>query len=188
MDRCKLLALTLVASAAVAAPAGAAITVLGNGLGSGCYQFAEFGGNTKDGITTCNAALDHDSLSLADRAATFINRGILRSRAGDSQGALDDYNQGLNMDGTHAEGFVDRGATFIALQRYQDAMTDINKGIELGAHNPHIAYYDRAIVNEAMGNVRAAYLDYKKAVELEPEFKLATEQLTRFKVVRKESD
>jgi tetratricopeptide (TPR) repeat protein len=91
------------------------------------------------------------------------------------------------MDGVHGEGYVDRGATYIALQRYQDALNDINKGLELGAKKPHIAYYDRAIAQEALGNIRAAYQDYKKAVEIEPDFALATEQLSRFKVVRKDS-
>jgi tetratricopeptide (TPR) repeat protein len=91
------------------------------------------------------------------------------------------------MDGQHGEGYVDRGATYIAMQRYQDALDDINRGIEMGAKKPHIAYYDRAIADEALGNIRAAYMDYKKAVEIEPNFPLATEQLSRFKVVRKES-
>ena len=89
------------------------------------------------------------------------------------------------MDGAHGEGYIDRGATYLAMQRYQDALEDINKGIEMGSNKPHIAYYDRAIAHEALGNVRAAYQDYKKAVEIEPDFALASEQLSRFKVVRK---
>ena len=71
------------------------------------------------------------------------------------------------------------------LKRYKEALVDINKGIALGAKRPHIAYYDRAIADEALGDIRGAYEDYKKAVELEPDFALATEQLPRFKVVRK---
>jgi len=94
---------------------------------------------------------------------------------------------GLGMDGNHGEGYVDRGATYIALQRYPEAMADIDRGIALGANKLQIAYYDRAIVHEAIGDVRAAYLDYKKAVELAPDFALASEQLRRFKVIRKES-
>jgi tetratricopeptide (TPR) repeat protein len=168
-------------------PAGAAVTVLGNGLGANCFHTAEFGGDPGSGIQTCTLAIQQEPLSLSDKAATYINRGILRSRVGDMDGALRDYDWGLRMDGVHGEGYVDRGATYIALQRYQDALNDINKGIELGAKKPHIAYYDRAIAHEALGNIRAAYQDYKKAVEIEPDFALATEQLSRFKVVRKES-
>jgi tetratricopeptide (TPR) repeat protein len=168
--------------------ANAAVSVLGNTVASGCYQAAEFGINPKDGIETCSYAIQNEALSIRDRAATYINRGILRSRATDPTGALADYNAGLALDGTLAEGYVDRGATYIVLQKYDTALQDINKGIDLGAHKPQIAYYDRAIVNEALGNIRGAYEDYKKAVEIAPDFGLATEQLTRFKVIRRHSD
>src|SRR5690242_3479267 len=126
-------------------PAGAAVTVLGGGLANTCYQSAEFGGDPAQAVHTCSLALEQETLTVADRAATFINRGILRSRMGDMNGALNDYDTGLSIDGVHGEGYVDRGATYIAMQRYQDAMADINKGIDLGAKKPHIAYYDRAI-------------------------------------------
>jgi tetratricopeptide (TPR) repeat protein len=77
----------------------------------------------------------------------------------------------------------------ILFQRYDDALKDINKGIGMGAKKPEIAYYDRAIVDEALGDVRGAYEDYKKAVEIAPDFALASEQLARFKVVvRKRAD
>jgi tetratricopeptide (TPR) repeat protein len=171
----------------VAPGANAAVTVLGNGLGASCFQAAELGVDPKSSILTCTLAIEQEPLSLSDRAATYINRGILRSRMEDANGALADYNRGIDLDAHHGEGYIDRGATYIVLQRYTDALNDLNRGIEMGAHKPHIAYYDRAIVNEAMGNVRAAYQDYKKAVELQPDFTLASEQLTRFKVVRAES-
>lgn len=166
----------------------AAVTVLGNSIGTDCYRAAEYGGDPRSGIETCTYALDSQALTIRDHAATLINRGILRSRFGDSSGALDDYNKGLSLDASLGEGYVDRGAVYISLQKYDEALNDINKGIDLGAREPHIAYYDRAIADEALGNIRGAYEDYKKAVELEPSFALATQQLARFKVVRKNAD
>jgi len=170
-----------------ASSANAAISVLGTGLAQDCYQAAEFGGNPRDGVAVCTNALDETALTLRDRAATMVNRGILRSRDGDFKGALDDYNQGLSVDATLGEGYVDRGAAEIVRHDYEAALADINKGISLNANRLEIAYYDRAIVDEALGNVRDAYFDYKKATELSPDFALANEQLTRFKVVRKAS-
>ena len=164
--------------------AQAAVTVLGNGVAHSCYQFAEYGGNTTDGITTCSFALEQETLSVRDRAATFVNRGILRARREDAEGALADYNRGLAMDDSLAEGYIDRGAAMIALRRYDDAVADIDKGIGLGTNRPQIAYYDRAIADEALGNIRAAYEDYKKATEIQPDFQLALDQLARFRVVR----
>jgi tetratricopeptide (TPR) repeat protein len=165
--------------------AWAAVTVVGNGAAHSCYQFAEFGGNTTDGIATCTFALDQTTLSVKDRAATFVNRGILRARKSDSASALADYDQGISLNPALGEAYVDRGAVMIVLKRYDDALTDLDKGISLGANRLQIAYYDRAIVDEALGNIRAAYEDYKKAAEIQPDFTLATEQLSRFRVVRK---
>ena len=170
----------------LALQADAAVTVLGNNtLARSCYEAAEFGGDPQNGIETCTFAVEHEPLSATDKAATYINRGILQSRSGKADQALSDYNIGLAIDGNLGEGYVDRGSTYIVLQRYDDALADINKGIEMGAKRPQIAYYDRAIVKEALGDIRGAYEDYKKAVELAPDFSLASEQLSRFKVVRK---
>jgi tetratricopeptide (TPR) repeat protein len=173
---------------AFASQAQAAVTVLGNGLAHSCFEFAEFGGNTRDGITTCTIAIEQSALDAKDRAATYINRGILKSHAGTADDALADYDQGLAIDSDLGEGYVDRGAAMIVLRRYDDALADLNKGIALGANRLQIAYYDRAIVQEALGNIRGAYEDYKKAAEIQPDFTLATEQLARFKVVRKPAD
>ena len=169
-------------------PARGAVTVLGNGAAHSCYEIAEFGGNPTDGIATCDFALEQTTMSVKDRAATLINRGILRGRKEDAEGALADYDRGLAMDAGLAEGYVDRGAAMIALRRYDDAIVDIDKGISLGTNRPQIAYYDRGIADEALGNIRAAYGDYKKAAEIQPDFALATEQLARFRVVRHAAD
>jgi tetratricopeptide (TPR) repeat protein len=177
------------ATAALAAGyADAAVTVVGPGLARSCYEYAEFGGTARDGIATCTMALLQQALSPKDKAATYINRGILESRAENTEGALGDYDLGLSIDGNLGEGYVDRGAVMIVLHRYNDALENINKGIALGANRLQIAYYDRAIVQEALGNIRDAYEDYKKAIAIQPDFALAIEQLSRFRVVRRSAD
>jgi tetratricopeptide (TPR) repeat protein len=168
----------------LASSAQAAVTVLGPGPAENCFKVAEYGGNAKDGIAVCTQALE-GALSRSDRAATYVNRGVLKLDLNDNDAAIADINQGLIVDPKLADGYVDRGAVSIALKRYDDALADLNRGIELGAHRPQIAYYDRAIVYEAMGNIRAAYEDYKKAVELQPDFEAAMRELKRFKVTRK---
>ena len=181
--------IALSAIAVSAAPrAQAAVTVLGNGVAHSCFEFAEFAGNPTDGVATCTFALEQTTLSVKDRAATYINRGILLARNDQTQNALADYNRGLTMDADLGEGYVDRGAIMIVLRRYDDAVADFDKGISLGANRLQIAYYDRAIADEALGNIRAAYEDYKKAAEIQPDFALATQQLARFRVVRKAAD
>lgn len=179
---------TLGLAAMMSQGASAAVTVLGSSLARNCYEIAEFGGDTRSGIATCTEALDDTPLSMKDRAATLVNRGILYSKSDQPKAALADYDKGLAIDDSLGEAYVDRGAVLIVLQRYKEALTALNKGIALGANKLQIAYYDRAIVNEALGNVRGAYEDYKMATQIEPGFVLASMQLARFKVVHRHSD
>lgn len=171
--------------AAWTAAADAAISVVNGTLASSCFQAAEYGSATKDSVRLCTIAVEEAALTQRDRAATYINLGIIHSRLGNAQDALNSYNRGLEIDPSLGEGYVDRGAVQIMLKNYQAAIADITKGLSLNANKPEIAYYDRAIANEAVGNIRDAYIDYKKAVEIRPDFALANEQLARFKVVRK---
>lgn len=171
-----------------APPAGAAVTVMGRGLAQDCYKVAQFNLDAADGIKTCTLALSEQALTLHDRASTYVNRGILRARVADTKGAGDDYDTAVGLMPDLAEAYIDRGANFITLKNYTQALADLDKGLALGAKQPAIAYYDRAMVHESLGDIRAAYKDYKKAVAIEPHFTLAIEQLQRFKVVRRPAD
>ena len=165
--------------------AQAAVTVLGSGVAHSCYETAEFGGNPREGIETCTEALEQAALTPHDRAATMVNRGILYSRDDDVRSAIADYDRGLAIFPNLAEAYIDRGAALIVLKQYDEALQDLNKGIAMGSNRAQIAYYDRGIVDEALGDIRGAYFDYKKAAEIEPTFTMATDQLTRFKVIHK---
>ena len=90
---------------------------------------------------------------------------------------------GVRLMPDMGEGYLNRGAAFIGQKRFSEALTDIDRGLKLGVSRPEIGYYDRAIANEALGNVKAAYDDYRQALAIEPRFERASEQLKRFKVV-----
>ncbi len=164
--------------------AGAAITVLGPGPAEDCFRYAEAGGNARDGIVSCTFALD-TALSVSDRAATFVNRGVLKLSLQENDAALADMNSGIAIAPGLGDAYVDRGAAFISLGHYEDALADLNKGLSLGPHRPQIAYYDRAIIYEHNGDIRGAYEDYKKALDIAPGFAPAAEELKRFRVVHK---
>jgi len=162
--------------------ANAAVTVLGPGPAQECFQFAENGGDLHEGLVRCTFALE-TSLSVADRAATFVNRGVLHLGLHENEEAFKDIDAGIAMEPTLGDGYVDRGAALMSLGRYDEALKDLNKGIDLGSHRPQNAYYDRAIIDEHDGDLKAAYHDYKKALEIQPNFTLAAEELKRFRVV-----
>lgn len=166
--------------------AQSAVTVIGAGAAHLCYQAADAGQSSFEDLQYCNQALA-GVLSSDDRAATYINRGVLELIVLRINAAQDDFNAGLAINDKLGEGYVDRGATLIAQKRYAEAIVDINKGLALGSKEPQIAYFDRAMADEGLGNLRAAYEDYRQALIAAPDFTRASDELKRFKVVEKPS-
>jgi len=165
-----------------AAPAMAAVTVLGSGPAQTCYDIAENGGDYAEGISQCTNALDDMTLSVRDRAATFVNRGVLHLGRHELAAGFKDIDSGIALDPMLADGYIDRGAASIALGHYDDALADLNKGITLGPTRPYVAYYDRAIVERHNDDVRSAYYDLRKALELKPDFDLALKEIKDYHV------
>jgi len=165
--------------------AQAAVTVLGPGPAAECFHTAEYGGDLRDGVDRCTFALT-TALTVADRAATYVNRGVLQLGLHNDAEALADINAGIHISPGLGDAYVDRGAVAISQGHYDEAMEDLNKGLNLGPHRPQVAYYDRAIVFEQKGDIRSAYDDYRKALQIAPDFAPAAEELKRFRVVHKD--
>ncbi len=163
--------------------ADAAVEVLGDGPARLCFLGANDGRYTQAAIDLCGTALAMRDLSPRDRAATLINRGVIELGRRDYDAAIADFDRGIGVQPSLGEGYLNRGAAYIALNRFQEALDDINKGMTLGISAPQIGYYDRAIANEALGNMRAAYDDYRQSLTLAPDFERASNQLKRFKIV-----
>lgn len=59
----------------------------------------------------------------------------------------------------------------------------IDKGMALGISFPEIGHYDRALALELLGRYSEAYAAYRKALEIQPGFTLASERLKDFIVI-----
>ena len=55
--------------------------------------------------------------------------------------------------------------------------------LERNTNRPAIAHFGRAIANETLGNLAAAYRDYRMASELDPDWADPRTELPRFRVV-----
>jgi len=135
-------------------------------------------------VQTCNGALDRDPLSKKDRAGTYDNRGVMLDALGHTQKAADDFNMAIELDPTLGDPYVNLGAMLIKKGQHEEALVQINKGLDLGMAFPHIGYYDRAVAEQMLGRFKEAYYDYKKTLELEPNFAMASERLKDFTVIR----
>ncbi|HEY9234131.1 MULTISPECIES: tetratricopeptide repeat protein [Phenylobacterium] len=180
-----LVAVLAILALAVATAAEGAVTVLGGGLAEQCSKAAVAGENDRRFEDLCALALDTEFLSLRDRAGTYVNRGVFKLRRAAYADAARDFSEAARLQPDMGEAYVNRGAAFLGQRRYAESLPDLNRALELGVSEPAKAYYNRAIAHEGMDNAKAAYFDYQKAVEIDPEWAAPREQLTRFTVSRR---
>jgi tetratricopeptide (TPR) repeat protein len=157
---------------------------IGNSRARSCYLAAKNGFASNDLIKLCSSSLDEENLSPKDRAATYDNRGIIENRLGRLDNALSSYAAAIMIDASLGDAYVNRGLVLIRQKKYEDALTEINKGIGLGMAFLHIGYYNRAVAEELLGRYRDAYYDYMHTLELEPGFAAAQERVKLFRVIR----
>jgi tetratricopeptide (TPR) repeat protein len=172
-------ALALLGFGAIAGSANAVVLVLGGGAGSKCYATAEFG-DPFQAFDICTRALSTSEMSVRDRAATYINRSVVRLRVHDWSGALGDTDLAISRVSNLGEAYVNRGAALLNLNRPQDALTNLDKAVTIGLDKIHLAYYNRGLAKEKLNDPRGAYADYKKALDLDPTFTTAADELKRF--------
>jgi tetratricopeptide (TPR) repeat protein len=162
--------------------ARATTIIIGGGPAVDCYSVAEFG-DPNDAFETCSRALRDPDISVRDKSATYINRSVVRLRVRDFAGAVQDCEQSIQRYPSLSEAYVNRGAALINLDRPGEAVTALDRAISLGLPKVHLAYYNRAMAKEALNDVRGAYNDLRKVIELQPDYVLALEQLKRFSIV-----
>ena len=170
--------------AASSVPPLGAVTVIGNSNARQCYEAAESPMQpTMRDLRTCDEAFAAEALSRHDRVATHVNRGILRLRRNQMDGAIEDFDRAIALDPNQPESYLNKGATLLRMNNPSDALGLFTVALEHDTRHPAVAHYGRAIANEELGNVREAYNDYRRASELDPNWSDPRTELQRFRVV-----
>jgi tetratricopeptide (TPR) repeat protein len=172
---------TVLAVTALTGTASAFVTVVGGSFATACYQNARENLRTPQALDQCNNALT-EVLSNHDRAGTLVNRGIVYMNRRAYELALSDFDAAIALEPALAEGHINRGAALLAQNNFAGAIEAINRGLELNPEEPARAYYNRGVAHEELGDVRAAYRDYRRAAELAPAWDRPRAELTRFRV------
>lgn len=168
-----------------ASTAQAAVTVLGSGLAHSCSAAAMAGRSDNDALATCTTALESEPLAPREWAGTLVNRGVIKLRQRGYDAASRDFDAAVAAAPTMGEAYVNRGAALIAQRRFAEGVQDIDRGLALEPEEPEKAWYNRALGNEGLDDMKAAYFDYLKAQELAPDWAEPARQLTRFTVTPK---
>lgn len=172
-----------IATSLAAEAATAQVFVIGKGLGGECYEKTKsnfYSVRTAENI--CTRAIEEQAMTRNNRAATFVNRGVIRMRDGRYDEAVSDYNTAIDLDPDLGAAFLNKGAAEIYLRDYSAALASLDRAIELDSHDLFAAHYNRAIAREGTNDVTGAYYDFKRALELKPDWDLAQRQLARFRV------
>lgn len=175
----------LIAAIALAIPAAAEASsmVMGSGLARLCFEAADSERANSSTIGICDRALTEEALAWDDQIATYVNRGILRARVGDHDGAMADHNRALKLDPHEPEAYLNKATLVLKAQRdWRQARTLFDAALRHKTRRPEFAHYGRAIAEELGGDIAAAYADYQKAAELAPAWEEPKKELTRFTV------
>jgi tetratricopeptide (TPR) repeat protein len=178
---------SILAAAAASFATGASahsVTVIGNNADAiACYRAAESEARRPDAVALCSAAIQEGELSVRDQMATFVNRGIVRFRIEEFDGAIADFDAALALQPGQPDALVNKGITMLAGgAEIDNALTLIDQGIANRPQRPWVGYYGRGVANELAGRDAQAYRDYRRAQELRPGWAPAEQALTRFSV------
>lgn len=165
------------AFAVAAAPAlsQVAVTTFGATNAKDCYDAANDGFSTD--ADSCDKALRDQALTVRDRQATRINRGIVFNRAGRYADAIADFDAALETDPELAEAWLNRGNSMLLTGRADEALENYEAAIENGISKEHIAWYNIGLAYEAKNDKAKAREAYEKALEASPAFTLARQKL-----------
>lgn len=159
-------------------------------------------------IRVCTLAIEAGG-ERANRAANYNNRGVLHSEAGNLDAALADFEEAVRRDQRLVLAHINRGNIFIRREQWEKAISAFDLAIELdtrpeadhvvevtdteqsGAPDevnviPEMArvHFNRGVAHEHLQQLREAYLDYRRASELAPDWDIPRQELERFDVVR----
>jgi tetratricopeptide (TPR) repeat protein len=164
--------------------ATAAVWSLGGPMSRLCYESALSRDARPSAMEHCDRSLSEESLTRPDRAATFVNRGILRMVRGQGAHADADFDAALKLDPNLSDAWLNKGFLRIRQGNGREALTLIDEGIKRGPQRQALALFARGVAHEQIGDYRSAYNDLRQARALEPSWTMPSEYLARYRVGR----
>ena len=156
-------------SVALAGRALAATTMVLNGSPAHlCYQ-AALRRDDAHGLDDCDAAIEHQALPPLDLASTYSNRALLLARGGNLKDALQDHLRAVKLAPDVASIRINRANLYTRLRRYELALDDLDLATAMEDPVRHLAFYNRALLHQRLGNAAAAREDAEQAVAYAPD-------------------
>jgi tetratricopeptide (TPR) repeat protein len=140
------------------------------------------GSATKMAVSVCDQAIDRAKDLREELAAAYINRSVLHLARLEYAAAIADSDASLRVRRDWPQAMVNRGVALSATGHFREAADSFTGALALNPAHPEIIYFNRALAREDSGDLKGAYLDYRKAAQLAPTWDEPKQQLARFTV------
>lgn len=165
--------------------AGAATLTVGGPLSQLCYKSAVAADGRASALESCSRALNEESLSTPDRAATYVNRGIVLMSSARFTEADADFDAALTLERQLPDAWLNKGLLKLRQGDGRRALALIQKAIDQGDGNQALALFARGVAHEQVGEVELAYADLARAHALAPRWELPRDYLARYRIAQR---
>jgi tetratricopeptide (TPR) repeat protein len=148
--------------------AQAAETTFGSTEAEECYREAMSPARAT-GTKVCTRAIEKGRLNGRDLAASYSNRGVIWSRAGEIEKAIADHNKAIELNPDSIGALINRGNAHSRDQNYHEALLDYDQAIELSGAAFAPALFNRGWVYSAINEQKTALKDFEAALKLQPD-------------------
>lgn len=161
--------------------AAGAILSIGGPLSNLCYKSAVAGDGRSSALEGCTRALQEESLGPSDRAATYVNRGIVLMSGGRFGEADQDFDTALALRGNLPDGWLNKAFLRLRQGDGRGALPFLERAVDAGARNDAMVSFARGVAHEQMGDVGLAYAELVHARQLAPGWSLPREYLASYR-------
>lgn len=119
-------------------------------------------------------------------AAPYVNKGIAQYNAGNIEGAIASYTEGIRAAPSVAVLYLNRANAYLYKPNFQAALMDANKAMELKVPQMDDAYNIRGTAKAGLGDFDAALADCNRALKINPSNALAYNNRSNNKLRRRD--
>jgi hypothetical protein len=136
-------------------------------------------GQSGRAILDYTTALWNQNLPRAFKPRTLNNRGLSFESINDFGSAMRDYNLALRMNDDYAEAYCSRGNLHRKFGRHDAAIADYDMALRNSHPQPKYVFLWQGMSLEGLGKRREAMDAFRRALSIDPKFKLAKSHLER---------
>ncbi|MFN2169670.1 MAG: tetratricopeptide repeat protein, partial [Anaerolineae bacterium] len=118
------------------------------------------------------ASIYSAALRIQPHFAAYYNRGVVYAGLGDTEKAIADYDQTIQLQPDHVDAAFRRGLAYAEQGNLEQAIADYGKAIELNGEHA-AAYRHRGLAYAEQEEFKQAIYDHSRAIELNPRYAAA---------------